>query len=69
MFRVAVGFRDQLVQVWKLECTLEGESTLSCLYSVRLEDTIPKALTFYGPSNSLLEARKLCVLGYLDGKL
>lgn len=64
-----MGFRDRLVQVWNLECAMEGEPTLKCVYSVELEDTIPKGITFYGLSNEARDPRKVCVIGFLDGKL
>lgn len=64
-FRVSLGFRDQIVQVW----TLDASSNLNSLFSIRLDDTIPKAIAFYGPSDEKFEPRKVLVLGYVDGKM
>ena len=48
---------------------LDANTSLTSIYSIVLENTIPKALTFFGASNDNLDARKVCVLGFLDGKL
>lgn len=69
-FRIAVGHRDQIVQVWKLDGdSINSSSHFISLYSIRLEKAVPICTAFYGPSNDSLDTRRLFVLGGNDGSM
>lgn len=69
-FRVAIGHRDQIVQVWNLDADSNNtSSTFEPLYSIRLQKSIPISTVFYGPSNDSLAPRKLHVIGGNDGTM
>ena len=60
-FRVAIGTKDQFVHLWTLSAGRELQNT----FSIKLNDSIPKALKFSNKPNDPV----LYVMGMTNGKM
>lgn len=68
-FRIAIGHRDNIVQVWNLDPSSSSPSNFTSLYSIKLDNVDPVGLCFYGPCNESFDPRRLLVLGWKNGKM
>ena len=57
--RIALGFRDHIVQVWKFD----AKGALCNTFSMKLGATVPKALAFEYPS------KDIAVFGLYNGHM